>query len=66
MAIPGVSFLYLTDIFDVQPVWRAFSQLSWAPMINDQPCTPAPHSLIKFLSDLAIISQMQGTAPGLN
>ena len=34
MAIPGVSFLYLTDIFDDQPVWRAFSQLSWAPMIK--------------------------------
>ena len=27
-----------------------------------QPCTPASHSLIKFLFDLAILSQMQGTA----
>ena len=34
MAMTDVSFLYLTDILDVQPVWRAFSQLSLAPMIK--------------------------------
>ena len=34
MAILEVVFFYQTVIFDVPPVWGAFSQLSWAPMIQ--------------------------------
>ena len=33
-AMPGVSFLYHTDIFDAQPVPRAFSLLFWVAMIQ--------------------------------
>ena len=34
MAMLGVSFWRFIVLFDVQPVWRAFLRLFWAPMIQ--------------------------------